>query len=200
MASRVGDILLTQPAAIGRIQQLAKTMPPTETEFKPVSRITIGAVGDPGHRVFYLQACKEEQLLTLIVEKEQVQTLAIGVEKFMQDLKTQFPELPDAGLDLDESALELQQPLEPAFRVGQIGLGYDHESDLVLLVARELQPGDAEPEESSVARLWCTRHELRAMCQHGLDISSRGRPICGNCGEPIDPEGHFCPKRNGHRR
>jgi len=30
-------------------------------------------------------------------------------------------------------------------------------------------------------------------------VAGQGRPICGNCGEPIDPEGHFCPKRNGHK-
>jgi predicted amidophosphoribosyltransferase len=37
------------------------------------------------------------------------------------------------------------------------------------------------------------------MCRWGVEIATRGRPICGNCGEPIDPEGHFCPKRNGHK-
>jgi predicted amidophosphoribosyltransferase len=26
-----------------------------------------------------------------------------------------------------------------------------------------------------------------------------GRPICSMCGQPIDPEGHFCPRKNGHR-
>jgi hypothetical protein len=37
------------------------------------------------------------------------------------------------------------------------------------------------------------------MCQWGLQVAAQGRPICGNCGEPIDPAGHFCPRSNGHK-
>lgn len=80
-----------------------------------------------------------------------------------------------------------------------MGLGYDESSDRLVLVAREVQPEGADPEEAAVARFWCTRSQLLAMCRWGVEIATRGRPICGNCGEPIDPEGHFCPKRNGHK-
>ena len=31
------------------------------------------------------------------------------------------------------------------------------------------------------------------------EVVAAGRPTCAMCGEPIDPEGHFCPRRNGHR-
>jgi hypothetical protein len=40
---------------------------------------------------------------------------------------------------------------------------------------------------------------MRALGQYGLTLIKQGRPICGHCGQPIDPEGHFCPKRNGHK-
>jgi hypothetical protein len=70
---------------------------------------------------------------------------------------------------------------------------------LLILVAREVQGEGIDPEETGVVRFWCTRSQLRALGQWGLEISRRGRPICPQCGEPMEPEGHFCPKRNGHK-
>ncbi len=175
-------------------------MPAMEFNLRPVTRITTGAIGEPGQRVFYLQARKDEQLITLIIEKQHVQSLAIGLEQFLADLRQRLPHLPEASADYQEADMALETPLEPLFRVGQMGLGYDEENDLMVLVARELLPEGTDPAEGAVARFWCTRSQLRAMCHWGLEVASRGRPICGNCGEPIDPQGHFCPKRNGHRR
>lgn len=174
-------------------------MPRLVIELKPVTRITTGAIGPPGKRVFYIQARKDTELVTLIVEKTQVQTLALGVEQFLVELQNRLPDLTPASSDYEEEEMQFELPIDPAFRVGQIGLGYEQDSDLVILVAREIQAEDEAPEEASVARFWCTRSQLQSMCNWGLDVASQGRPICGNCGEPIDPEGHFCPKRNGHK-
>lgn len=171
----------------------------TEYELNPVTHITTGAIGPAGKRVFYLQARQASELVTLIVEKAQVQALAVGLEQYLQELGQRFPDLPPASPEFHESEMVLAQPLDPAFRVGQLGLGYDESSDRLVLVAREVQPEGADPEEAAVARFWCTRSQLLAMCRWGVEIATRGRPICGNCGEPIDPEGHFCPKRNGHK-
>jgi uncharacterized repeat protein (TIGR03847 family) len=170
-----------------------------EYELNPVSRMTAGAVGPAGKRVFYLQARGETETVTLIVEKAQVQSLAIGLEQYLQELQQRFPGLEEASPEFHESEMALDLPVDPAFRVGQLGLGYDEASDHLVLVAREIQPEGSDPEEASVARFWCTRSQLWAMCRWGVEIASHGRPICGNCGEPIDPEGHFCPKRNGHK-
>lgn len=174
-------------------------MPSLEFELKPVKRITTDAIGEPGKRVFYLQAKSEDQLVTLIVEKQQVQSIAIGVEQFLQDLQIRHPEISPASHDYVESEMALEQPIEPIFRVGQLGLGYDEETDLLILVAHELESSEQDVESGSVARFWCTRSQLRTMCHWGLELASRGRPICGNCGQPIDPDGHFCPKSNGHK-
>lgn len=175
-------------------------MPPQEFEFKPVTNITTGTIGPPGERVFYLQARKDEELVTLIVEKIQIQSLAIGVHKFLEQLMKTKPDLPAASAKYEEDEMALDMPVDPAFRVSQIGLGYDDKSDLMVVVARELPPEEGEAEEGSIARLWTTRSQLLALAHFGLEVANRGRPICGNCGEPIDAEGHFCPKRNGHKR
>ncbi len=174
-------------------------MTPKEYDLKPVTRITTGAIGPVGQRVFYIQASKGEELITLIVEKQQVQSLAIGLEQFLADLDERFPDLSNAETAFIEDEMALEKPIDPAFRVGHMGLGYDEENDLLVLVAREIQAEGEDLDAGDVARFWCTRSQLRSMCAWGLEVASRGRPICGNCGQPIDPEGHFCPKRNGHK-
>lgn len=168
-------------------------------DLQPVDHITTDAIGPPGKRVFYLQAQKGEQQVTLIVEKAQIQSLAVGVEQFLEELRERRPDLPHADDSYLEREMKLRKPIDPAFRVGQLGIGYDEELDMMVVVAREIQPDGSDIENPSVARFWCTRSQLLSLCAWGRELADRGRPICGNCGEPIDPDGHFCPKRNGHK-
>ncbi len=175
-------------------------MPGIEYDLNPVSRITTGAIGPAGQRVFYLQARQESTLVTLIVEKMQMTSLAAGLEQFLAEIAQQYPDLAEASGDYLEPEMELEQPIDPAFRAGQLGLGYDRDTDRIVLVAHELQSEDGDPEQAAVARFWCSRSQLLALGRWGVELAGRGRPICGNCGEPMDPQGHFCPRSNGHKR
>ncbi len=170
-----------------------------ELDLRPVTHITTDAIGQPGKRVFYLQGWQEEKTVTLIVEKIQIQSLAVGFEQFLEEIYKQYPQLPETSGVYNEEQMHIQQPIDPLFRVGELGLGYDAENDQIVLVARELIPEDENPETAMVVRFWCTRDQMRAMCQWGMEVASRGRPICPQCGQPMDPEGHFCPKKNGHK-
>ena len=85
------------------------------------------------------------------------------------------------------------------FRAGEIGLGYDEERDLMVIVMREILNENEERDEAAVVRFWCTRSQARAMARWGQEVVSHGRPICPQCGQPMEPEGHFCPKKNGHK-
>jgi uncharacterized repeat protein (TIGR03847 family) len=170
-----------------------------EINLQPVTHITTDALGQPGKRVFYIQGWQGERTVTLIVEKIQIQSLAVGLEQFLAELQEKFPALEPASADYTESVMRLTPPLDPLFRVGEIGLGYDADLDQAVLVARELLPDDVDPEEARVVRFWASRDQLRAMCHWGMEVASRGRPTCPQCGEPMDPAGHFCPKRNGHK-
>jgi hypothetical protein len=38
-----------------------------------------------------------------------------------------------------------------------------------------------------------------AYCNHAEELVSSGRPPCPICGQPMDPDGHVCPRSNGHR-
>lgn len=174
-------------------------MPQKEIDLRPVTHITTDAIGPPGKRVFYIQGYKGQRTISLIVEKFQIQTLAIGLEQFLAEIQSKIPDLPEASSDYIEANMHINPPVDPLFRVGELALGYDAESDLVVLIAREMIAEDQDPEEGSVVRYWCSRSQIRAMAHWGIEVSGRGRPICPQCGEPMDPEGHFCPKRNGHK-
>jgi uncharacterized repeat protein (TIGR03847 family) len=174
-------------------------MPPNEIDLQPVTHITTDAIGQPGKRVFYLQGWQDERTITLIVEKIQIQSLAIGVEQFLVEVIEKYPELTEASAEYDESNMHITPPVDPLFRVGELGLGYDVDNDLVVLITRELVAEGGDPAEANVVRFWCTRQQIRALCKWGMEVASRGRPLCPQCGEPIGPEGHFCPKKNGHK-
>lgn len=174
-------------------------MPKIDIDLHPVTHITADAIGSPGKRVFYLQGWQGERTVSLIIEKLQIQSLAIGLEQFLAEIHEKFPNLPEALSEYQEEQMHIHPPVDPLFRVGEIGLGYDAENDLLVLVVREIVAEGGEPEESGVVRFWCTRSQLRAMAHWGMEVASRGRPLCPQCGEPMDPEGHFCPKKNGHK-
>jgi uncharacterized repeat protein (TIGR03847 family) len=159
-----------------------------------VQRITAGAVGPKGQRIFYVQARRGNRLITMVAEKEQVRALADAIARLLDGLAEKNPRLSTSD-DLLVTDMSLEEPLEPEFRVGQMGLGYDAERDLVVLLVQ----GVAEDEgEAQTARLSANRALMRALSSHAAQVVAAGRPICGNCGRPIDPAGHFCPQRNGH--
>ncbi|WP_129671203.1 DUF3090 family protein [Candidatus Chloroploca sp. Khr17] len=160
-----------------------------------VQRITAGAVGPRGQRVFYVQARRGARLITLAAEKEQVRALAEAISRLLDTLAEKNPRLTTSD-DLFIADMSLEEPLEPEFRVAQMGLGYDAERDLVILLAQGLE--DDDESEPPTARLSASRPQMRALAIHAAQVVAAGRPICGNCGRPIDPVGHFCPQRNGH--
>jgi uncharacterized repeat protein (TIGR03847 family) len=174
-------------------------MTPIDLDLRPVDHISTDALGQPGSRIFYIQGWQGERTITLIIEKIQLQTLAVGIEQFLAEVQEKVPTLPEASAEYEEELMHIHPPLDPLFRVGEFGLGYEAENDLMVLLARELVPEGTPVEETGVVRFWCTRDQLRALARWGIEIASRGRPICPQCGEPMDPAGHFCPKKNGHK-
>lgn len=175
-------------------------MPRTEINLDPVLHLTADAIGKPGQRTFYIQGSNQEQTVTLILEKAQLQSLTIGVEQFTVEVKDKFPDLPEASSEYQPDQMRIQPPLDPLFRVGELGLAYDSDRDRMVIVAREIVNEGQEPDEVSLVRFWCTREQVRAMATWAIDVISRGRPVCPQCNEPMDPEGHFCPKKNGHNK
>jgi uncharacterized repeat protein (TIGR03847 family) len=174
-------------------------MPRFEIDVDPCDHITSDALGQPGQRVFYLHAFQNQRAITVIIEKAQLQSLTIGIEQFLSQVNQQFPTLPEASDHYAEDVMRINPPVDPLFRVGEIGLGYDKDRDRVIIFTKELLPEDADLESAAVVRFFCTREQLRKMGRWGVEVLQRGRPFCPQCGQPMEPEGHFCPKKNGHK-
>ncbi|HSG43545.1 MAG TPA: DUF3090 domain-containing protein [Anaerolineales bacterium] len=173
-------------------------MPRFEIDVDPCDHLTADAIGPPGQRVFYMQAYQDQRTITVIIEKMQLQSLAISVEQFLGELEEKDPDLSEASGDYVEEVMHINPPVDPLFRVGEIGLGYDKERDRVVLFVKEILTEEDDPENAAVIRFWATRKQVRMLARWGVEVSSRGRPICPQCGQPEEPEGHFCPKKNGH--
>ncbi|MBV8559967.1 MAG: DUF3090 family protein [Acidimicrobiia bacterium] len=151
-----------------------------------VDLLTAGTVGPPGERVFYLQARRGSELLTLKVEKTQVAALVRYLGTLLADLPPP-EELPPN--------LELVEPIEPKWVVGTLGVSYDEDADRFVLLAEELVE---EGEDGAMARIGATRDQIAGLVLRGAELVDAGRPPCPFCGLPLDPAGHICPRANGH--
>lgn len=156
-------------------------------ELLDVDKVTVGALGEPGQRLFLLQARAGAQVVTLKIEKVQVAALATHLGALLQ-------ELPRPG-HLPED-LELEEPSDPDWVIGSLGASYDPALDRLLLVMGEAVP---EGEAAAEARLSLTREQVAALAVHGTWLVGSGRPPCPLCGYPLDQRGHSCPRTNGHR-
>jgi uncharacterized repeat protein (TIGR03847 family) len=172
-------------------------------ELDPITRLTTDAIGEPGRRIFYLQAASGVDQVTLVVEKEQVRALAERLATVLPQLAEQRPEDPEEAQAAEATDLSLAEPIDPDFRVGQLSLDYDPGRDRFVMVATELLADDDEDldelRDPQEVRLWVTRPQLRVLARHGAEVVARGRPTCPLCGNPLDPDGHICPAQNGHR-
>ena len=181
----------------------------------PVDHITVDAIGKPGSRIFYIQGRQGEQVVSLIIEKIQLQSLIAGVSEFLKEVVSKYPDRISTDVDLKEDAMRILAPVDPKFRVGDMGLAYDDERDLVCIIAREMDIFQNEEDEvddevgleeiqkedeGNAVRYWCTRGQLLTLAHWGAVVLERGRPICPQCLQPMEPEGHFCPKKNGHKK
>jgi uncharacterized repeat protein (TIGR03847 family) len=159
-------------------------------EMDQVEWVTVGTVGEPGRREFYLQARQEGELVTLKLEKEHVAAMSQVLGQILTELAVPN-EVPD------DYSLTLAEPLEAEWAVSSLQVAYDSDSKRILIVAEE-SPSE-EADEVAIARLALSTNQAAAIVRHGAELVRAGRPRCGLCGHPIDPEGHSCPKTNGRR-
>jgi uncharacterized repeat protein (TIGR03847 family) len=191
-------------------------MPRRRFLFDTPDRFVAGTVGEPGNRTFYLQARDGSRIVSVAVEKVQVAVLAQRLGDLLDELERRGVEGAEDRDDVSGDARPLDEPLNEAFRAGVLSLGWDTADDLVLLEARELTEADVaeaegeEEEESSafedddaedgpdLLRVRVTPAYAREFIAGALRVLAAGRPPCPLCGQPLDPQGHLCPRRNGH--
>ena len=163
----------------------------TSFEMPELDVLTTGTVGPPGQRVFFIQARRGADVVSLRLEKQQVTAMADYLAGMLEELApAEVTGRPGAA------DMELAEPVVAEWIVGALAVAYDAEGDRLVIVAEELVE---EGEDGADARLRATREQVAAFVDRAREIVAAGRPPCQWCGLPLDPEGHVCPKTNGHR-
>jgi len=170
-------------------------------ELDAPDHFTAGAIGPPGQRVFYLQSREGGRVITLKAEKEHVRALA----EYLGGLLARVKGAPAPA----RGGAELLEPVQPAWDVGSIAVGYDEPRDRVVVEASELleeaeeeargeEAGEESGPQPAIARFRITRAQAAAFVDRANELMKGGRPSCPICSRPMDPEGHVCPRSNGH--
>jgi uncharacterized repeat protein (TIGR03847 family) len=190
--------------------------------YDPPDRLVIGTVGQPGERTFFMQARSANQLTSVVLEKAQVAALAERLDLLLDEVlrasggTSSVPAV--APLELNDT-LPLDQPIVEEFRVGALGLGWDPDTERVIVEALAISDvagdetddaddsddpldaallSDDEAEGPDLLRVRITGGVARAFTKRALAIVAAGRPPCQFCGQPLDPESHVCARSNGH--
>jgi uncharacterized repeat protein (TIGR03847 family) len=162
-------------------------------ELDPVEAIAVAAVGEPGHRQFFLMASGQGKTLTLSCEKAQIQALIVRLHQMMDAQGIEVEGKPPAGGRLE--------PGEPEWQVAEMGLGYHADRQMFVIVASEAAGSEEAPsgEEAPSVRFWLSHRQVAEFSKQAEEVLTAGRPLCPRCGLPMDPAGHPCPASNGAR-
>jgi uncharacterized repeat protein (TIGR03847 family) len=176
--------------------------------FDPPERFVTGTIGEPGQRTFFLQASAGGRVVSVALEKVQVAVLADRLGALLLELDRRG--IAPAGVEpaAGEDTSPLDEPLNEAFRAGALTLGWDVDAERVLVEARaESEDGepidpdeddDEDEEGPDLLRVRMTAAAARSFVERAVRVVASGRPPCPLCGEPLDPTGHLCPRRNGN--
>lgn len=166
--------------------------------FEAPDRFVPGTVGEPGGRTFYLQARKGETLVTVGLEKTQVAVLARRLGDLLDAVDVPAPPSPvtDAG--------ELEEPIVEVFRIGAMALAWDASDSSVVIEAQTptedgeyVEVPDDVDDGPDLLRVRLEPEQARSFVDRAEALLVGGRPACPFCGQPLDPQGHFCARSNG---
>jgi len=160
-----------------------------KTEFMRVENIRAEALGEPGQRTFRILVDGDAGSAMMWLEKEQLFQLAVAISQ----LHSSLPEL-DRSRPISEGPEGFGDRLE--FKVGRLVLGHEGSSERLIIDAYDAESGEEEQEPT--VRIWAERQQLARFAADSRVLCAAGRPICPLCGSPMNPEGHACPRSNGH--
>ncbi len=190
-------------------------------DYDPPERFVAGTVGQPGARTFFLQARSGRGLTSVSLEKPQVAALAERVEELLDEVvrrsggSAPVPAVAPTDRRDDDP---LDTPIEDEFRVGTMTLAWDGDRQMVVIECFEVLESDAssgggddtdaaapsDPTgtggDRTLLRVHLTGAEARAFAARAVAVVGAGRPPCPLCADPLDAEGHVCPRANGYRR
>ena len=159
--------------------------------FGPLSHVKAEAIGEPGQRTFRLVLESGAASAYLWLEKEQLYQLAIYVQEIIVSI-------PESTRAREQEAPEPQWSggiTNLDFKVSKLAIGHNNSSNCFLILSHDIE----EPEEGTATlSFWLTLRQGEELAKDALKVCAAGRPRCFLCGQPINPEGHMCPRSNGH--
>jgi uncharacterized repeat protein (TIGR03847 family) len=173
--------------------------------YAEVERFTVGTVGLPGERTFFLQMRSGNNLLSTSIEKSQVAALSERLSFMLKEIRLAHPLVPRPELVRD--SLPLENPVFDEFRVGSMAIFYDEATSKIQIDLRELNidddgidEGSAQLDDVEIIRLFISPSQAKIFHDRAELVIAAGRQPCPFCSFPIDPQGHICARANGYRR
>lgn len=166
--------------------------------FTNPDRCVAGTVGEPGERAFFIQVRLERRVISVALEKVQVQAIAARLQAMVAEVRKSDPLIPLATQEIDDAPLET--PVEEEFQVGAISLAWNDQAQLISLELYELEEDEAEEGDEEVLEINISLGISAAFAHRAKALAQAGRLPCPFCAIPIDPRGHLCPRANGYRR
>lgn len=180
--------------------------------FDPPDRFVAGTVGPPGQRTFFLQARQGTRVVSVVLEKVQVAALAERIGALLSEMaaRKEGPRQAARLRRVSGGAGEpdvLDEPLQEAFRVGTLALAWDPADSVIEVEAREVTDDDEDDELGldddategrDLVRVRLAPSAAERFVVGAAALIAAGRPPCPVCGEPLDPAGHICARRNGY--
>jgi uncharacterized repeat protein (TIGR03847 family) len=165
--------------------------------FTNPQRCVAGTIGEPGERAFFIQARSDKRVVSVALEKAQVQAVANRLEVMIAEVRKSNPLIAIQSLPVDDAPLDT--PVDEEFQVGAISLAWDEDQQLITLELYELEE-DEEDAEGDVLEINFSLGVASSFVNRSKALVNAGRVPCPFCGIPIDPRGHLCPRANGYRR
>ena len=156
-----------------------------------LARVVPEAIGDPGDRTFRLVLESGAASALLWLEKEQLYELSISLQQIAASLssgvKSREGEAPEPPWSGSLTTID--------FKVGKLALGHDSSTNCFLFLAHDV---DEVEESTATLSFWLTYKQGEELAEEGQKVCAAGRPRCFLCGQPINADGHICPRANGH--
>lgn len=163
-------------------------MPQASHDLGLVSRLNVEAIGEPGKRTFRLVMKSPAGSAVLWLEKEQLLELSLSIKRTLglAEVKTVQSQPPQASTASEGLAIE--------FKVVKQALEYDQVRGVFRFWNHDVE------DDSEIATLIfeATSAQAATLSDEGLKVCAAGRPLCPLCHLPMDTEGHFCVRSNGH--
>ncbi len=150
------------------------------------------AIGRPGDRRFRILVRSTSSSASVWMEKQQLAGIGTWFEETLQRLDKE-----KQSNDPDVEPASINEPFDLEFHVSQVGLGYIEAEDVFALQLFDVAQAQRR-RQTPTLRCFLSRGQSRVLSRKIARVIAGGRPICPLCEMPMEPEGHVCPRSNGH--